>query len=131
MEWLNRPEQLDLEVVVNMDKFTLNAINHIVALFRKTPDMDYIAYLPPDVPDTDPAQLIFNRMELARQMAGIVLGEFSHDVPLLGNQRKTFYEVFGWNSKTIIEDYPVDWEVKAWSKAMSHDIRTSKDVPND
>lgn len=117
MEWQDKTEQKPFycEVVTDQrrERMALNIGNCAVALFRKRPEMDYLAVQM----DEENWIFMFDKHPLIYYMGGVALGrEAQHQLHMMEkfNGFKTFYEKFGWSPDVVVEDYPSKDEVDVY-----------------
>jgi hypothetical protein len=102
--WGDIPEAKTFPVKVDgQGKIPLHVGNCAVALFRRRPEMDYLAIKNEDNEWT----LVFDKHPLVYWIGGVALGtEAQRALHLVERNQGKFADRFGWNADVAIEDYP-------------------------
>lgn len=123
--WADRPEQKPFPIKLNGDTTLLNIGNCAIGLFRRRPEMDYIAIKNEDEAWT----LVFDKHPLAYWMGSIAIGrDARRTLHLMERGNGLFADRFGWSADTVVEDYPSDSEVTTYLEYLS---RGSEDLHAD
>lgn len=123
----------EFTIAVDGEDHELNTENHGIAMFRKTPEFDYIDISveagTPEEPEIKHI-MIFRHQWLCHWMGGIALN--ASDQRRLAEDHAefgSFREQFGWNSKVLIEDDATDFEKECMTESLMGDLRASEGLP--
>lgn len=105
--------------------------NHGIAMFRRTPEYDYIDLSTEIGPDEEVKHImIFRQQWLCHWMGGLALNQ--PDAEHLRDTREelgSFRERFGWNSPVMIEDSAREFEVNMFTESLLSDLKGSDTIP--
>ena len=120
------------EAKLNIDgeERTLTRLNTGLAMFRDTPEMDYLDYWYSEEDDgPEHHTLCFDRRELVIWMGAVALSDADQRILHLSNrQHGTFRDRFGWNPIVMVEDYPSVVEEEAYIAHTSKELEDEKAI---
>lgn len=105
--------------------------NHTVNMFRDTPEYDYIVLRPETDPENEKRNiLIFRHQWLCHWMGNIALNDDDRQrLEQSNTELGSFAGQFGFNSKTLIEDYANQFEVDYYVQGLTNDLNNG--IPED
>lgn len=115
-------------LTIDGEDHELTEDNHTVALFRDTPEFDYIHLQPEnDLTEEQRHILIFRHQRLCYWLAGLGLSGASRgELAEMNEELGPFRGMYGFNSKTMIEDTANDFEQEYYVESMLGDLRNAE-----
>lgn len=125
LSWADRPEPvpmgMTLEYGGRQKKLALTIGNCAIALFRKRPEMDYLAVQHQHEEETR-WTYIFNKHALIYWMGNLALTtEGKKALSLANRTHGTFYSRYNFNPDVVVEDYPHEHEVETYIQSLTEE----------
>lgn len=133
LAWADRPEPIPMPINLEnaegrKKRIELLIGNCAIALFRKRPELDYLAVLNQNKEsEEDEWTFIFDKHALIYWMGNLALTrEGQRSLHLANRNHGTFEDRYGWNPDIIIESWPSERELEAYI-----DYQTAQDTHED
>lgn len=118
-------------VTIDGEDHALTEANHTVAMFRQTPEYDYLHIRPEDDPvDEQRNILVFRQQYLCHWLADLALnGEDRRTLEETTQKLGVFQEQFGFNSRVLLEDRANEFEIEYYTQGLMSDLNGTDTVP--
>ena len=121
-----------IEIVIDGGRTVeLSPDNHGVAMFRETPEQDYLDITEYEG-DEEAHTLIYNHRWFCLWLGRVCIQKGDTDiVEALEEENGTAKDRTGWNSTVIVEDRPSEFENEMFTDYLLLDLNRTEGVPDD